>query len=211
MKLNVLRIIRIAFFLLAFGAGIGMACAADTLSLNGPWTLSFWPQPSHPVTSPRQMKGLGVRRVPAMVPGNVEIDLQRAGLIDDPMKGSNVDNLRPWESFQWCYSRLFKAPSGGGGKRVILHFGGIDCLADVWLNGKFVGRAENMLIAHDFDVTSLLRSGSNSLEVILRSAVLEAQQEMLVAYAKEHGLMITRGSDFHSNETNRDFERYHRP
>ena len=38
-----------------------------------------------------------------------------------------------------------------------------------------------------------------------------AQQEMLVAYAKEHGLMITRGSDFHSNETNRDFERYHRP
>ena len=183
MKLNVLRIIRIAFFLLAFGAGIGMACAADTLSLNGPWTLSFWPQPSHPVTSPRQMKGLGVRRVPAMVPGNVEIDLQRAGLIDDPMKGSNVDNLRPWESFQWCYSRLFKAPSGVGGKRVILHFGGIDCLADVWLNGKFVGRAENMLIAHDFDVTSLLRSGSNSLEVILRSAVLEAQQEMLGTFS----------------------------
>ncbi len=39
----------------------------------------------------------------------------------------------------------------------------------------------------------------------------EVQQEMLVAYAKEHGLMITRGSDFHSDETNRDFSRYHRP
>lgn len=37
------------------------------------------------------------------------------------------------------------------------------------------------------------------------------QQEMLVAYAKEHGLMITRGSDFHSDETKRDFKRYHRP
>ena len=160
-----------------------MVCAADTLSLNGPWTLSFWPQSSRPVTSPREMKGLKVRRVPAMVPGNVELDLQRAGLIEDPMEGSNVDGLRPWESFQWCYSRLFKVPSGVGGKRVILHFGGIDCLADVWLNGRFVGRAENMLIAHDFDVTSLLRSGRNRLEVILRSAVLEAQQEMLGTFS----------------------------
>jgi hypothetical protein len=37
------------------------------------------------------------------------------------------------------------------------------------------------------------------------------QQEELVAYAKEHGLMITRGSDFHSHEHKRDFTRYHRP
>jgi predicted metal-dependent phosphoesterase TrpH len=37
------------------------------------------------------------------------------------------------------------------------------------------------------------------------------QQEMLVAYAKEHGLMITRGSDFHSNVNKRDFTRYHMP
>ncbi len=37
----------------------------------------------------------------------------------------------------------------------------------------------------------------------------ERQQEMLVAYANEHGLMITEGSDFHSVETNRDFGRYH--
>ena len=37
------------------------------------------------------------------------------------------------------------------------------------------------------------------------------QQELLVAYAKEHDLMITEGSDFHSNEDKRSFERYHRP
>ena len=37
------------------------------------------------------------------------------------------------------------------------------------------------------------------------------QQEMLAAYARDHGLMITRGSDFHSNEDKRDFRRYHRP
>ena len=37
------------------------------------------------------------------------------------------------------------------------------------------------------------------------------QQEMLVAFANEHGLMITEGSDFHSDASRRDFSRYHRP
>lgn len=37
------------------------------------------------------------------------------------------------------------------------------------------------------------------------------QQEMLVEFANEHGLMITRGSDFHSYASRRDFSRYHRP
>lgn len=39
----------------------------------------------------------------------------------------------------------------------------------------------------------------------------EMQQELLVQYAKEHGLMITGGSDFHSIESRRDFDVYHRP
>ena len=37
------------------------------------------------------------------------------------------------------------------------------------------------------------------------------QQKLLVEYAKEHGLMITRGSDFHTLYDRRNFKRYHRP
>ena len=37
------------------------------------------------------------------------------------------------------------------------------------------------------------------------------QQQMLVAYANEHGLMITEGSDCHSHDSRRDFSRYHMP
>ena len=37
------------------------------------------------------------------------------------------------------------------------------------------------------------------------------QQELLVEYAKEHGLMITKGSDFHTLYDKRKFKRYHRP
>ena len=52
--------------------------------------------------------------------------------------------------------------------------------------------------------------GIDGLECHHPSASPE-QQELLVQYAKKYGLMITRGSDFHSFEAKRDYERYHRP
>ena len=39
----------------------------------------------------------------------------------------------------------------------------------------------------------------------------DVQAEALRAYAQKHGLIVTRGSDFHSDYLNRDFSRYHRP
>ena len=51
--------------------------------------------------------------------------------------------------------------------------------------------------------------GIDGLECFHPSASPE-QSELFVAYAKEHGLMITRGSDFHSKE-NRNYEIFHRP
>lgn len=39
----------------------------------------------------------------------------------------------------------------------------------------------------------------------------DVQAETLREYAVKHGLIVTRGSDFHSDYLNRDFSRYHRP
>ena len=69
--------------------------AAEHISLNGSdWKLSFWPQPSVAVRSPQEMKGIKKQTIPATVPGNVELDLLAAGLIEDPMIGCNTDRLR---------------------------------------------------------------------------------------------------------------------
>ncbi len=51
--------------------------------------------------------------------------------------------------------------------------------------------------------------GIDGIECFHPSASPE-QSELLVAYAKEHELMITRGSDFHSKE-NRNYDIFHRP
>jgi len=165
------------------------ACAAENpsgMSLNGRWTLRLWPQPETPVTTPEAMRAIAsvTKTIPATVPGNVELDLLAAGLIRDPMIGANIWDMRPYEGYQWCYERRFPTPEHRPDQKVFLWFGGIDCLADIWLNGVKIGGADNMLIEHSFDVTGLLKTETgkenadnkdNQLQVILRSAVMEAQ------------------------------------
>jgi beta-mannosidase len=170
-------------------------CKAENISLNGSdWTLSYWNQPMKAVTSPQEMQGIQMNTIEATVPGNVELDLLKAGLIEDPMIGSNVDKMRSWEGCQWCYTKTFTAPSLKEGQEFVLHFGGIDCIAEIWLNGKHVGSSDNMLIDHYFNVTEeIVQGGSNKLQVILRSVVLESQDTFLGTismgfFASEEGI-----------------------
>ena len=153
---------------------------ADNLPLDGAWTLDFWEQGRTPVTSPEEMDGILFKSIPATVPGNVELDLLAAGLIEQPEIGSNVYLLRTYEGYQWRYSRHFRSPEYAEDDDLFLHFGGIDCFADVYVNGVHVGSASNMLIEHDFDVRDALAApgGDNLLEVYIRSSVLEGRKSV---------------------------------
>lgn len=102
----------------------GATAPAAPVSLDGEWELSYWPQPEKAVTDPAALSGIEVKTIPAKVPGNVELDLLAAGLIDDPMIGANVNKLRAWEGYQWCYTRRFDAPKLEPGQRAELWFGG---------------------------------------------------------------------------------------
>lgn len=154
---------------------------ADSVSLNGTWTLDYWEQQRDPVVSPEGMQGIEYETVSARVPGNVELDLQAAGLIENPETGSNVYLLRPYEGFQWRYRRRFTSPEYSPEDEVSLHFGGIDCYAEVYLNGIHVGSASNMLIDYEYDVTSAIAEpgGENRLEVYIRSSVIEGRKNVL--------------------------------
>ena len=160
------------------------ADSGSSISLNGTWELSYWMQPEEPITSPKDMQLAEVKHLSAQVPGNVELDLMAANLIKDPMIGSNVNELRKWEGYQWCYSKSFVAPQLKPGQQYQLFFAGIDCLADIWLNGKHIGKAENMMIEHAFNVTKEIKAGeSNQLQVILRSSVIEGQKHLLGTFS----------------------------
>ncbi len=152
-----------------------------TITLNsdqkGDWTLYFGVQDKDVPNTPGELKRSNFQHIDASVPGNVEIDLLKAGIIQDPMKGDNVYDLRKYETYQWWYQRSFKKPETRDGERVELCFDGIDCIADIWLNNKKIAHTENMFVEHHYDVTDLLEK-NNEISVCIYSTLLEARKHL---------------------------------
>ncbi len=63
------------------------------------------------------------------------------------------------------YRRLFEVPPVMQGKRLRLHFGAVDYKAWVFVNGRLAGTHIGASAAFDFDITPLLKAGSNELVV----------------------------------------------
>jgi len=63
------------------------------------------------------------------------------------------------------YRRHFEVPVSMKGKRVRLHFGGVDYQTWVWLNGELVGTHVGGNVGFSFDITPFLKSGANELVV----------------------------------------------
>ena len=152
---------------------VNCVMAETPVSLDGKWKLDYWPQPDSGAV--RTLEIPAHRTVEAIVPGNCELDLVRAGALPDPEVGLNAMKLRPYEGYQWLYTREFTVGTPKKDSRSVLVFEGIDTLADVFVNGRKVGETDNMLIPHEFDVTDVLQTGGNTVQVLIRSAAVEAQ------------------------------------
>ena len=72
-----------------------------------------------------------------------------------------------WISFkEWWYRKRFRVPGSMKGKRVRLQFGATDYYADIWLNGKKLGRHEGYIDPYEFEVTKdLSLDGENIIAV----------------------------------------------
>lgn len=83
--------------------------APDGIDLNGEWQLNFRPQATWQVAL-EQADFTPMPTVPAQIPGNVELDLMRAGVLPDLAVGNNVYLLRELECYEWWYRRRFTMP-----------------------------------------------------------------------------------------------------
>ena len=63
------------------------------------------------------------------------------------------------------YRRTIEVPASMKGKRVRIHFGGVDYKAWVYINGKLAGTHIGENVAFGFDITTLLKEGANEVVV----------------------------------------------
>lgn len=145
------------------------------IDLGGEWGLAWTATPPERALGRiADVEAANLTRLRAQVPGCLELDLERAGVIPDPFHGMNVADLREWERVHAWYTRRFTCEASVG-RDAVLEFGGLDCYATLYLNGERVGTTDNMLVEHAFEVTGLLR-GENELVVHLKPAIEEASR-----------------------------------
>lgn len=96
-----------------------------TISLNGEWKLYFYEEHTADICTPDQLIASGIAPISAAVPGNVELDLSRAGLLlDELYKGMNIVKAEKFESYSWWYETAFPTPEYDAGAAAELRFAG---------------------------------------------------------------------------------------
>ena len=117
--------------------------------------------------------------VTATVPGTVLTSYKNVGALADPNYADN--QLMISESFfnsNFWYRNEFQVAPSFKRDRVFLNFDGINWKANVYLNGKQVGRLEGAFIRGKFDVTDCVKEGTNVLAVeIIKNAHIGAIKE----------------------------------
>ena len=111
------------------------------LNLNGPWHLYMGPAEAQPEKLPETI----------LVPFSPESEL--SGIQRKKQKGDVL-----------CYRRSFVLPEGFHRGRVLLHFGAVDLVATVSVNGRTCGIHRGGYWPFTFDITDMLRE-KNLLEV----------------------------------------------
>jgi len=111
------------------------------LSLNGPWHFYMGPAQEKPEKLPEVI----------LVPFSPESEL--SGIQRKKQRGDIL-----------CYRRSFTLPEGFNRGRVLLHFGAVDLIASVSVNGRSCGTHRGGYWPFSFDITDKLRD-KNLLEV----------------------------------------------
>ena len=109
---------------------------------------------------------IGPDPIPATIPGSVYSCLLENKLMPDPYwRDNELDALKLMENDFLFTEHFVPEKEVLSSDRVILKFDGIDTIADITLNGTFLGHTENMHRSFEFDVKELLKEGENELAV----------------------------------------------
>lgn len=124
------------------------------MTLNGTW----------------KMLQKGGEEVTGQIPGSVYSFLLGAGKMEDPYYRDNELKALDLMKEDYTFTRTFDVPADIlGAAHKILRFDGIDTLADIRLNGRLLGSADNMHRTWEFDVSSILKEQANELTVAIHS------------------------------------------
>ena len=134
----------------------------EQISLDGTWRFQL-------LHSPTEKLGKQWASIP--VPGLWTMQEPSEVFFDKPiytntqMPFEEFPPFVPAENPTGIYERDFEIPKSWDGKRIVLHVGGYESVALVYINGQEVGLTKDSRLAAEFDVTRFVGSGNNVLRI----------------------------------------------
>ena len=176
------------------------------ISLNGYWDFHFAVKPGDAPMDFYKSKVKGWDSIE--VPSNWEmkgydIPIYKSAVY--PFRPVNPPNVPRDYNAVGSYQRTFTIPDEWKGMNISLHFGGVSSAYKVWLNGMFLGYAEDSFLPSEFNITPYLTSGENILSVqVIRwsdGSYLEDQDHWRMSGIQREVLLLAepklRIADFH--------------
>ncbi len=112
------------------------------------------------------------KTISAQVPGDITIDLYRAGLVKNPYFGLDYKDIEWVARRDFTYRTTICADKELlNNQSVTVVFDGIDVFADVYLNGTHLGATKNMFLQYRYEIRNLLHEGNNTLTVEMHSTL----------------------------------------
>ncbi|MCO6047098.1 beta galactosidase jelly roll domain-containing protein [Aeoliella sp. ICT_H6.2] len=138
-------------------------------NLNGPWEYAVRPDNAE---QPQKYDG------EILVPFAIESQL------------SGVEKYVGYAELLW-YRRSFSRPEMDDGERLLLNFGAVDWLCEVWVNGKKVGEHRGGYDPFTFDITDATVEGDNELTVAVWDPTDGGAQPRGKQLRRPHGIWYT--------------------
>lgn len=109
------------------------------------------------------------------VPGDLITDMERAGIIEDPLYEFNMKN-NTWDNGIYVYTKKFMFMSNSS--TILLVFDGIKMGSYIHLNGIRLGETADQFLRYTYDVTNIIQKNNiNLLEVIFPNSLSELNNE----------------------------------
>ncbi|MDN5199917.1 glycoside hydrolase family 2 TIM barrel-domain containing protein [Fulvivirgaceae bacterium BMA10] len=136
------------------------------LSLNGTWKFHYANKPSERPVKFFQEDFDVSRWDDITVPGNWEAQgFGVAYYLDEEYPFKPNPPYVPENNPVGSYRRNFTLPENWGGRQIYIYFGSVRSAMYLWVNGEKVGFSKGSKTPSEFNITSFLRKGENSLAV----------------------------------------------
>ena len=153
----------------------------ERISLDGRWNGAYGFEAEDAIldqTTFADAVSAGMNEIEASVPGSLETDLERAGILPEIFHGENVTETYKYETAHYFLSRRFDYKKTDSVDFIV--FEGIDCFADIFIDGELIGTCDNMLYGREYPLS--LTDGEHELLVHIKPAAIEARKHELLPF-----------------------------